>query len=894
MFQWTRELSFRTLVCVASGIIAAAIVAIGATIWALRSDAIDDAAADAGNIATILSEQTARSAQAIDIILFELQERIAELGATTPDEFRQRVDNVEMYRLLVDRLSRIPQADVITLVGDDGQLVNATRGWPRPHVDLSDRDHYLYHLTHNENKLHISEPVSNRVTGTWNIYFSRRINGPSGIFLGAVLVGVQLEYFQHIYKSITAIHSQSFLFLRNDGTVLVRYPDKNNRAGQKIPAGSPWYGLVAGGGGYYRSPGYFDAEPRLVAVRPLRDYPLVVNVAVSEDAALSTWRHRSLLIGIGTLLAVLCTIVLLKALTGLFRRIIEREASLAAKSQELEQANQRFQAALNNMSHGVCMFDAQQRVVVCNERYWGMYDLSADDAKPGTTLRQIIERRIAKGVFAGGNPENYIRERLAPVTAASKEIQEMSDGRAIVISRQPMQDGGWVTTHEDITERQRAEARIAHLAKHDALTDLANRVMFLERMEYALAWMRRRGQGFAVLVLDLDQFKAVNDSFGHPVGDAVLEAVGERLRACTRETDTVARFGGDEFAILQTLETDQKEGTVVLAKRLLAALSMPYEIDGQQVVIGTSIGIAIAPDHGADADQLLMNADLALYKSKTDGRNAFCVFEPEMGTEARSRHALDLDLRNALVRNEFAVHYQIVVDTTTRQTCAVEALVRWHHPQHGLVSPDRFITLAEETGVIVPIGEWVLRRALADAAGWPAHVKLAVNLSPAQLRQPNLVDVVSAALAQAEFPPQRLELEITESVLLEKNAASLATLHRLRGLGISIVLDDFGTGYSPLSYLRMFPFDKIKIDKSFVGELSTRADCAAIVCAVTGLGRSLHILTTAEGVETQEQFALLRAAGCNQMQGYLFGRPGPLSELRLAWPEGAGADGKAA
>lgn len=646
-----------------------------------------------------------------------------------------------------------------------------------------------------------------------------------------------------------------------------------------MPAHSPWYGLVAIGGGYYRSPGYFDNAARLVAVRPLHDYPLVVNVAVSEDAALAKWRRRAIQIGIGTALAVLCTILLIKALMSQFRSIMTSETSLAEKSHELQSANERFQAVLNNMSHGVCMYDAAQRIVVCNERYANMYDLPLDDVKPGTTLRQVIERRIARGVFAGENPEEYVRERLAPVTKASKEIQELSDGRSIVISRQPMHDGGWVTTHEDVTERQRAERRIAHLAKHDALTDLANRVTFLEHMDLALKRMRRRGEGFAVLVIDLDQFKAVNDSFGHPVGDVVLKAVACRLRACTRELDTVARFGGDEFAILQAVEANQREGAHALANRLLDALCAPYEIAGHEVIMGASIGVALAPDHGADADQLLMNADLALYKAKTDGRNLCCFFELEMGTVARSRHALEIDLRNALTRNEFEIHYQIVVETVSRQTCAVEALVRWRHPQHGLISPDRFIALAEETGVIVPIGEWVLRRALTDAAGWPAHIKLAVNLSPAQLRRGNLVNIVSAALKDTAFPPQRLELEITESVLLEKNAASLASLHELRSFGVSIVLDDFGTGYSPLSYLRMFPFDKIKIDKSFVNDLSNRADCAAIVCAVTGLGRSLSILTTAEGVETQEQFELLRAAGCNQMQGYLFGRPCPVADL---------------
>ncbi len=881
MVRWTRDFSFRALVCVAVAFIGAGLIAIGLTLWSLREDAVADAQRATGNIATILSEQTAGSVQSVDLILVDIQERIAALGVTTPDEFRARVDNEEFYRLLVERLARIPQADVITVIGDNGQLANSTRSWPRPVVDLSDRDHFQYHFLNNTNNLHISIPVVNRVTATWNIYFSRRLSAPDGNFLGTVLIGLRVEYFKHIYGTITSLPGESFLFLRSDGTVLVRYPDGQNRAGVKMPAHSPWYDLVARGGGYYRSPGYFDSEARLVAVRPLHNYPLVVNVAVSEDAALMMWRRRAIQIAIGTALAVLCTIMLLKGLISQFRGILEREKSLADKSRELQSANQRFQAVLNNMSHGVCMYDAAQRVVVCNERYANMYDLSLDDVKAGTSLRQIVERRIARGVFAGSKPEDYIRERLAPVTTVSKEIQELSDGRAVVISRQPMQDGGWVTTHEDITERQRAERRVAHLAKHDALTDLANRVTFLEHMEHALKRMRRRGEGFAVLVVDLDQFKAVNDSFGHPVGDVVLKTVAGRLRACTRDMDTVARFGGDEFAILQTMELNRRDGAFALAGRLLDALSAPYAVAGHQVEMGASIGIALAPDHGADADQLLMNADLALYKAKTDGRNVSCFFEPEMGTHARARHALEIDLRNAVTRAEFEVHYQIVVETATRQTCAVEALVRWRHPQQGLILPDRFIALAEETGVIVPIGEWVLRRAMADAADWPASVKLAVNLSPAQLRRGNLVEIVSCALAQTGFPAARLELEITESVLLEKNAASLASLHQLRALGVAIVLDDFGTGYSPLSYLRMFPFDKIKIDRSFVVELSSRADCAAIVSAVTGLGRSLDILTTAEGVETQEQFELLRAAGCNQMQGYLFGRPCPAADLSL-------------
>jgi diguanylate cyclase (GGDEF)-like protein len=887
MLKWTRDLSFRTLVSIAAGTIGAAIVAIGATVWALRADAVERATRDSGNIATILSEQIAWSVRSIDQSLSEIRDRLGELGAATPEQLGQVSRTPEMYQYLVERLIRLPQADVLVVVDAEGYSVASTRSYPPPNLNGRDRDYFLHHLANNDRKLFISAPLEARGSGEWTVFFSRRVNSPTGEFLGVVMAGIRIGTFRYIYKSIELLPGQSFLLLRTDGTVLVRYPAAAPGAGLTMPALSPWHGLVARGGGHYRSPGHFDGVPQLVALRPLKQYPLVVNVTVTEATALANWRHRTLQIGVGALLAVLCSIFLLKALTGQFRRVAE-------KSRELEEANERFAAALNNMSHGVCMFDAEKRVVVCNERYAAMYGLKREEVAPGTPLQDIIARRIARGIYAGSNPQDYMRERLAPVVAPSRDVQELSNGRAIVISRQPTSDGGWVTTHEDVTERRRAEARIAHLAGHDALTDLANRVTFMERMAQALAALRRRGDGFAVFVLDLDRFKAVNDSCGHPVGDKVLRQVADRLRAYVRENDTVARFGGDEFAILQMIGGEGRSGAITLARRLLAAVGAPYSIDGHEVVIGTSIGIALAPEHGSEADQLLMNADLALYRAKMDGRNAVFVFEPQIGIEARSRHALEADLRNALARGEFEPHYQIMVDAATERVCAAEALLRWRHPQQGLILPDRFIAIAEESGVIVPIGEWMLRRALADASRWPADVKLAVNLSPAQLRRANLPDVVSAALAEAQFPPQRLELEITESVLLEKNPSGLDSLRQLQGLGVAIVLDDFGTGYSPLSYLRIFTFDKIKIDRSFVGGLTNRAECAAIVGAVTGLGKSLNITTTAEGVETRQQFDLLRAAGCDQLQGYLFGRPCPAAELDFARGTALSPDHKAA
>jgi diguanylate cyclase (GGDEF)-like protein len=403
----------------------------------------------------------------------------------------------------------------------------------------------------------------------------------------------------------------------------------------------------------------------------------------------------------------------------------------------------------------------------------------------------------------------------------------------------------------------------------------------MERVEDALQRLARLGQRFNVLLLDLDRFKSVNDSLGHPVGDGLLKAVAHRLQATLHERDIVARLGGDEFAVLQMIDGDQREAAVALSNRILDVFAGTYNIDGHQLVTGASIGLAFAPEHGADVDLLMKGADLALYRAKSQGRNQFCIFEPGMETEAHSRHALEIDLRNAIRCSEFELHYQPVFDIGTETPSGAEALVRWRHFSRGVVSPADFIPLAEETGLIVPLGEWVLRTACCAAMAWPANTTVAVNVSPVQFRKGDLVDTVANALVESGLPPERLELEITETVLLDNNEDNLAILAALKSLGVSIVLDDFGTGYSSLSYLKLFPFDKIKIDRSFVSDLSSRPDCAAIVCAVINLARILNMVTTAEGVETREQLLLLRAAGCSFAQGYLLGRPIPAGELAL-------------
>ena len=431
----------------------------------------------------------------------------------------------------------------------------------------------------------------------------------------------------------------------------------------------------------------------------------------------------------------------------------------------------------------------------------------------------------------------------------------------------------------DVTERVRAESRLSHQAHHDALTGLANRVLFAERIGEALARLSAFGERFVVMLLDLDRFKSVNDLLGHPVGDGLLKSVAQRLQGCLRKEDLVARLGGDEFAILQICRGDQREDAITLANCVLDLLASTFDIDGHQVVTGTSIGVAFAPLHGTDVDQLMKNADLALYQAKSAGRNRYCAFDASMEKEAHARHALECDLRQAIARGEFEMHYQSIFDVASGRPSGVEALVRWKQPQRGIVPPGEFIPLAEETGLIVPLGEWIVHQVCRDGQSLPSNIKVAVNLSPVQFGKGDLVGTVARALSESGFPPQRLELEITESVLLHNNEENISTLAALKSSGVSIVLDDFGTGYSSLSYLRVFPFDKIKIDRSFVKELSTRSDCAAIVCAITSLARTLNIATTAEGVETHDQYKLLRAAGCSLVQGYLFSRPVPPAEL---------------
>lgn len=551
---------------------------------------------------------------------------------------------------------------------------------------------------------------------------------------------------------------------------------------------------------------------------------------------------------------------------------------LRERDQTLETQNARFDAALNNMSQALCMVDGEQRVIVCNSQFLKLFDLSAATAQPGAPI---------ENVFRAAATSRYEREMIEAIcgkqrgliaAARAGNFFQEADGRAVTVSHQPMPGNGWVATYEDISERRQAEARIHFMAHHDALTSLPNRLLFEERLGQFLEGERQADASLAVLCFDLDHFKDVNDSLGHPAGDLLLKQVAQRALDCVRGGDVVARLGGDEFAILQS-SARQPEHAVALARRLVKALGAPYDLDGTRVVIGVSVGIAVATGDGRDVSHLLKNADIALYKAKGEGRGTHRLFEDEMDAQLQARRAMETELHEAIGRHELVLFYQPLFDLAANRVAGFEALLRWRHPTLGTVSPARFIPVAEDMGLIGRIGEWVLAQACRDAAAWPEDVTVAVNLSPLQFRGGNLVRAVRASLDAAGLPSRRLALEITESALLKDNDRVLATLHELRDCGVEIALDDFGTGYSSLSYLRSFPFDRIKIDQSFVREMDHRPDCLAIVRSVAQLAQTLGMTTTAEGIETLEQLDQVRQAGCTQAQGYYFDQPKPVSEI---------------
>jgi diguanylate cyclase (GGDEF)-like protein len=543
-------------------------------------------------------------------------------------------------------------------------------------------------------------------------------------------------------------------------------------------------------------------------------------------------------------------------------------------------------AFFENLSQGFLLYDAEDRLILRNNHFLEMLPSLRNVAVPGAHYRDITRAEIAGDRAASlEDPELFdselyeaYRQRLEKHSEAHSMFERELDRDRWLLVNEHRTEEGTVVLYTDISELKRREREIRHLAYHDALTNLPNRMLFHERIEEALTRAQERNTTAAIMCLDLDNFKYVNDTLGHSAGDDLLKCVSSRLRSCLRDTDTIARLGGDEFGIVIT-DLNDAEYATSLAWRLSDAVSQPIDLNGQRVNISVSIGIATSTNGDTTSDRLLKDADLALYRAKADGRATFRFFEAEMDARAQERRMLEMDLRHAVAKDQLELHYQAQVDIFSSEIMGFEALVRWNRPGSGMVSPASFIPLAEETGIIMGLGEWVLRRACKDAVGWPSPVRVAVNVSPAQFKDRELAKLVARILQETGLPAARLELEITESLLLKDVDENLNILQELKNLGVRISMDDFGTGYSSLMNLRSFPFDKIKIDQSFVGDIERRPDAAAIVRAVVALGNSLGMVTCAEGVETGEQLSYLRSEGCVEMQGFYYSKPKPLADV---------------
>jgi diguanylate cyclase (GGDEF)-like protein/PAS domain S-box-containing protein len=950
-------------------------------------------------IALELAERIDRNFQAIEIIQTAVIERMRGLGIASAEDLERRMSGYDTHQRFKDRISALPHIDSLVLTDAQGKLINFSRSWPVPSVKSPDQ--YPSEAFKSDPRLtfYVGAPLRSPAIGNRGVLNARKFTGPNGEFLGVVTGVMELAYFEKMFEAVATSPNTSIELFGRDGTLLVRYPHQETAVRQSFSQSGIFSDVLSQSDhGSVRETRVIDGKERLISARGLGHYPVAVVVTASVADALANWRSGTIaMIGMALMIGTVIGVVVLVCVWLIGKKFRER--------------NLQRDIALGNMSQGLIMFNSAAQLVVCNDRYRQMYNLPRDLTKPGCSVFDLLDYRVANGTFSG-DPEKYVGDLKATIAQGKTASQEVKtgDGRTISVVHQPIASGGWVATHEDVTERKhaeehlrrtqkfldtvvehvpvpilvkdmlgstsdasqcryslinraceelfgisraqmigktvdevypreraefviaeanntlrshqptvvrddeihtssngtrlvtaksiavrgddgkvqylltvlddmterrRTEQRIAHMAHYDNLTDLPNRAAFNEFFSAMLDRAAKSGEQFVILSVDIDHFKEANDSYGHAVGDALLREAARRMQAAAAGT-FLARIGGDEFTLIVTVVT-RPDAAVKIAERLLAAFEDQFEVEGYRLALDATIGGAIYPADGTDAKTLMINADIALYRAKAEARGSLLFFRPEMGTQLQERRALELELRSAVERDELLLHYQ-PQKTMSGEAIGFEALVRWRCQKRGMVSPGVFIPIAEESDLIVEIGERVLREACREAASWPHPLTVAVNVSPVQFRQGDLPGLVHSVLLETGLAPARLELEITEGVLIDDFSRAVSILARLKSLGVQIALDDFGTGYSSLSYLHSFSFDKIKIDRAFIGDLESSRHSMAIVRAVIDLGHNLDVPVLAEGVETNAQHASLVREGCDEVQGYLTGRPLPIAD----------------
>ena len=823
-------------------------------IFSQRTAILDDGRKDTANLSSSLIQHAELTVRTADALLIGTVERVEHDGLGP--ESQQR-----LKRWFLEEVKHSSEFVSFAIIDSNGAMVVNSFG-RNSSANFADREHFIYHQTHADHELHISNPIRSRTADEWIIPATRRFNRADGSFGGVAVAAISPRYFQDFYDRFEIGNNGAILLASMSGNLLVRRPFVEANVGRDMSQSGLFKQLELSPIGSVELVASTDGVRRINSYEKGKSYPLVVAVAKDIEELLAPWRESALRrIGEGTAL-----IVLISVLGILVWRTTDR---LAAKAAKLHEVNLRFDVAMNSMSQGLCLYDRDQRVVLANKQYADIYGLTTDQIRPGTFLAEILRRRREHGTGFRRADDHF----TTLPAANSVETHELTDGRVVSIARHLMPDGGWLAIHEDITVRANAERKIAHLARHDQLTGLPNRYEFSGFLEEAVANNKRSGDKIAVFMLDLDGFKTVNDTFGHGAGDLLLQAVAQRLKTCVRHADLVARLGGDEFAIIQYIDKEEREAAIALALRIIDAISDAFDLSGQAIHVGISIGISLCPEQGISPEDLIQKADLALYATKAAGKNDFRIYELSMSASDDDQKALERDMRQALKGEEFELHYQPMVDLATGDVQGMEALVRWRHPERGLLLPDQFIALAESTGLIIPLGEWILQKACNDAASWAVPLKVAVNISSIQLSKSNLFDVVLCNLVETGLAPTRLELEFNESVVIDQTGSAAQTIRQLSNIGVTMVIDDFGTGYSSASLLANFTFRKIKINQSFVQGIADRRDCAAVVASVLALAEGLGIETTAAGIETVTQMKSLQAAGVTYGQGYYFGHP---------------------